>query len=645
MISQLVDVVVCENGQGIDDLERLYYWLDKMLNGKSANCYYEYTDEVVLSRDSHDKIDIFVLLSNKIVKNLRTIGITSNHKKKYFHICFSEMKEGRASTKNEVQVGVLVETFLNPNSLHLLTNGDVTKYRHYTKKLMLFKEKIMSLNKKISDYVIVSSGVLGIYGMREPTDIDMVTVDDTYNEVCDEIIDCHHHVLNTYGITAESLIYDPHNYVYWNKIKFASLDVVKRACCSRKQRTKKIDGIFIDALLNNSRSSPYLNLLKIEHWLLRNVREFRKKEYVISLEKKISRLNTIPHRAFRLIIHPISIWNKAKGVIMEKKVVKIKFVDYWPNHHLNEDILYKWLKAHYIVELSDEPQYVIYSCFGYEHLKYNCIRIFYTGENVAPDFNECDYAISFEDIVFGDRHLKMPNFFKYKDSIDEINNTHGKQDSDYLLNRKFCNYVFSNGNAAQERSDIFDKLSMYKMVDSGGNFRNNIGYRVEDKLSFQKGYKFSIAYENNSHKGYTTEKILQAFAANTIPIYWGDPCVSEYFNEKAFINANDYSNNDELIKRIIDLDNDDDKYLEMVNEPVWSSPDIYQSKMDQLDSFMDNIFSKELAQAYRRNTSAISKSKEKNTIVWKAYYESAEKKEKEGIVVLLKKKIKQMIGK
>ena len=49
---------------------------------------------------------------------------------------------------------------------------------------------------------------------------------------------------------------------------------------------------------------------------------------------------------------------------------------------------------------------------------------------------------------------------------------------------------------------------------------NNIGGAVSDKFAFQQKHKFSIAFENTSYCGYCTEKIVEAFVAGTIPIYW-----------------------------------------------------------------------------------------------------------------------------
>lgn len=51
-----------------------------------------------------------------------------------------------------------------------------------------------------------------------------------------------------------------------------------------------------------------------------------------------------------------------------------------------------------------------------------------------------------------------------------------------------------------------DALSQYKLVDSGGRHRNNVGGLVKDKYEFDLSYKFSIAFENSSYQEYLTEK-------------------------------------------------------------------------------------------------------------------------------------------
>ena len=81
---------------------------------------------------------------------------------------------------------------------------------------------------------------------------------------------------------------------------------------------------------------------------------------------------------------------------MNKRTIKIQFVDFWDGFNKHDNEFVTVLKEKYEVNLSDNPDYLFYSGFGFQHLKYNCIRIFYTGECITPNFNECDYAISFD---------------------------------------------------------------------------------------------------------------------------------------------------------------------------------------------------------------------------------------------------------
>ena len=55
------------------------------------------------------------------------------------------------------------------------------------------------------------------------------------------------------------------------------------------------------------------------------------------------------------------------------KKVRIKFVDFFKGFDPLQNDFVEILSKRYQVVMSDDPEYLIYSCFGYEHLKYNCI--------------------------------------------------------------------------------------------------------------------------------------------------------------------------------------------------------------------------------------------------------------------------------
>ena len=79
--------------------------------------------------------------------------------------------------------------------------------------------------------------------------------------------------------------------------------------------------------------------------------------------------------------------------------------------------------------------------------------------------------------------------------------------------------------------------------------------------------------ENSKNKTYITEKILHGFAANTIPVYWGSDYINEYFNEERYINVKSFNDNDmnEAVDKILKLVNDNDKYLEIINKPIYKN--------------------------------------------------------------------------
>lgn len=293
---------------------------------------------------------------------------------------------------------------------------------------------------------------------------------------------------------------------------------------------------------------------------------------------------------------------------MKKKVLKLKFVDFFKGFDSQNNEFLDVLQDKYEVVQDADPDYIIYSVFGFEHLHYNCIRIFYTGECLTPNFNECDYAIGFDRLQLGDRYIRMPlyNLFQYKPMYQSLMELPLFTKEDLRGKTGFCNFVYSNCFAQDLRTKIFEELSQYKRVDSGGRYKNNIGGAIRNKFEFQSKYKFSIAFENTSYPGYVTEKIMEAFAARTIPIYYGDPTIVEDFNPKAFINVHDYASLDEVILRVKEIDEDDEIFLRMINEPIVNS----NLRLPSLQEFLYYIFEQPLNIVGRRPNSLSSKAQE-----------------------------------
>jgi hypothetical protein len=118
-------------------------------------------------------------------------------------------------------------------------------------------------------------------------------------------------------------------------------------------------------------------------------------------------------------------------------------------------------------------------------------------------------------------------------------------DTQHQEKTRFACFIVTNG-ACKMRNKFFEMLSKYKQVDSLGRFMCNapvdfiLPDRVRDRQEYLRvigQYKFMITFENTSLPYYATEKIYNAFAAGTVPIYWGDLHITEQYNPAAFIHV------------------------------------------------------------------------------------------------------------
>ncbi len=274
------------------------------------------------------------------------------------------------------------------------------------------------------------------------------------------------------------------------------------------------------------------------------------------------------------------------------KTIRVKYCDGYGVPGFIDEVL----KKHYEVVESDDPQFVFYSVCGYEHLRWpKAVRVFYSEECCVPDFRYCDYAISYDRMDYGERYCRLPYYYgieKYSSALP---------DEQELLNRKFCNFVYSNasrGEGAGLRIGFCQKLAEYKFIECPGKVLHNIDNAIEPrggdwqagKLRYLSDFKFTIAFENGCYPGYTTEKLIHPLMAHSLPIYWGNSEVGQEFNTAAFLNAADYDYDlDRLLQRVIELDQDDEQYLAMLRQPIFAPGFDYGATLERLERFLCRI--------------------------------------------------------
>lgn len=73
------------------------------------------------------------------------------------------------------------------------------------------------------------------------------------------------------------------------------------------------------------------------------------------------------------------------------------------------------------------------------------------------------------------------------------------------------------------------------------------------KYEVLKDYNFAICFENMIMPGFISEKIFDCFYSGTIPIYLGDPNISDTIPSDTFIDYRDFSNINDLLKYLDDM--------------------------------------------------------------------------------------------
>ncbi|WP_143440783.1 glycosyltransferase family 10 domain-containing protein [Helicobacter suis] len=289
----------------------------------------------------------------------------------------------------------------------------------------------------------------------------------------------------------------------------------------------------------------------------------------------------------------------------------------WSENQLTgfkESFFYYILNSAYDINLSRTPPCdIVFETILHkqESLNFPQKRIGFTGENMRINFDIYDFGMGFDDLTFGERYLRVPLYYLQLYSLAHIAiNFDSPFDSPFVrlpheenipsscsfkdlyptldalireqtdpLKRAFASFVASNPNAPM-RNACYQELNTYAPVASGGRVFNTLDKPISNKAEFLSQYKFNLCFENSKGFGYTTEKIIDAYFAHTIPIYWGNPAVAKDFNPKSFINVHDFKDFTEALDFIRYLDTHDNAYLDMLHahplNSVNGKPQFYQ---------------------------------------------------------------------
>lgn len=282
--------------------------------------------------------------------------------------------------------------------------------------------------------------------------------------------------------------------------------------------------------------------------------------------------------------------------MMSKKSVKVKFIGFWSDFDHTSFPLFSNLliKSKYKLIVSDDPDFVFFGCFGlfadYVKAYPNAVKIFIITEPASPDFVFFDYCFGFERYDFGDRYIFYPSSL-----YETIINNNNEKVVDRLY---FCDFIYRHETNNSLRKHYFDLLSSYKRVESCGTYLNNQENKMTvkydngnlSKYNFQKKCKFSLCIQDTNYPWFVNEKITHSINAGSIPIFYGPKEVKYYFNPNRFIFIDDYLNDEELLKRIIEIDEDDSLFNAIVSEPAFIQKDFQLETLNKAYEKLDIIF-------------------------------------------------------
>ena len=130
------------------------------------------------------------------------------------------------------------------------------------------------------------------------------------------------------------------------------------------------------------------------------------------------------------------------------------------------------------------------------------------------------------------------------------------------------------------------------------------------KIDYLRDFRFTLAAENGAHPGYTTEKIVDAFLAGSVPIYWGDPLVDRDFNPAVFVNFADHATVSRTVEAVLDVEADPAALARLRAEPpmtaaAWGA----SGKPDRVVEFLERVLNwratAQEARAWRRRVARL----------------------------------------
>lgn len=135
------------------------------------------------------------------------------------------------------------------NSIHLLNNANHKNFANFNRFISYYKQWLKQNNVDEECFCLDGSAILATYGLRDCNDLDYLHhgYDDLRSITPD--IESHNAWIHHHVITKDEIIFNPEHHFYYQGIKFASLDVIKKMKTKRNEKKDQRDAVLIDSII------------------------------------------------------------------------------------------------------------------------------------------------------------------------------------------------------------------------------------------------------------------------------------------------------------------------------------------------------------------------------------------------------------
>ena len=155
-------------------------------------------------------------------------------------------------------------------------------------------------------------------------------------------------------------------------------------------------------------------------------------------------------------------------------------------------------------------------------------------------------------LTFNDEILQLPNARKYISGCSWITPeeyTSIRKNKEFKISTIVGNKNITTGHQLRQKllHENFSNVSYYVSNSGVHPGKPLVG---PSKFKTFQNYQYQIVIENSQQKNYFSEKLGDCLITKTIPIYWGCPNISEYFDTSGWIFFTDIT---DLTKKLNEL--------------------------------------------------------------------------------------------